>query len=81
MAGRLGIERESVYRMEREPHRVNEGKQAAYAAALGEPEIAPEQLWQPPGTRSLDAMVSGAPADVRALAEDLVERLVAGRRR
>ena len=32
MAGRLGIERESVYRLERETWRVNPEKQAAYAA-------------------------------------------------
>ena len=36
MAGRLGIERESVYRLEREAQtRMNMAKQAAYEAALG----------------------------------------------
>jgi lambda repressor-like predicted transcriptional regulator len=49
MADRLGIERESLYRLEREAMtRLNGQKQAAYASALG---IEPETLWQPPGDR------------------------------
>src|SRR5437870_5021128 len=45
MAGRLGIERESVYRLEREAFtRLNPEKQAAYAAAL---DLEPESLWRP----------------------------------
>ena len=46
MADRLGIERESIYRLEREAMtRLNGEKQAAYARALG---IEPEDLWRPP---------------------------------
>jgi len=74
MAGRLDIERESVYRLEREPWRVNSEKQAAYAAAL---DIEPEDLWRPPGTPSLDALISSAPDDLKAMAADIVRRLVA----
>lgn len=73
MGGRLGIERESVLRLEREPWRVNSEKQAAYAAAL---ELAPEDLWRPPGRPSLDAMVETAPQDIQEMATDLVRRLV-----
>lgn len=73
MAGRLGIERESVYRLERRPYGVKADRQAQYAAAL---DIEPEELWRPPGTPSLDAMVSQAPDDVRAMAADIVRRLV-----
>lgn len=75
MAGRLGIERESVYRLEREAMtRASPEKQAAYAEAL---DIAPEALWSPPGTPSLDAEVSGAPEEIRLMALDIVRRLVA----
>lgn len=73
MAGRLGIERESVYRLEREPRRMNAEKQAAYAYALG---IEPEELWRPPGRPSLDAIISAAPDDVADMAADIVRRLV-----
>ena len=75
MGEKLGIERESVYRLEREPWRVNSEKQAEYARALG---IEPEELWRPPGTPSLDAMVQSAPEDIRAMAADIVRRLVSG---
>lgn len=76
MAGRLGIERESLYRWERETWRLNPAKQLAYADALG---IEPEQLWHPPDTPSLDAMISQAPDDLKAMAADIVRRLVARR--
>lgn len=76
MAERLGIERESVYRIERKPWGVNSRKQAEYAHALG---LEPEELWRLPGTPSLDAMVSQAPAELRAMAADIVRRLVEGK--
>jgi Helix-turn-helix domain len=76
MAEKLAIERESVYRLEREPWRVNSEKQAEFAHALG---LEPEDLWRPPGTPSLDAIVQSAPDDVRALAADIVRRLVEGK--
>jgi transcriptional regulator with XRE-family HTH domain len=75
MAGRLGIERESVYRLEREAHtRLTENKKAAYAAAL---DIEPEDLYWPPGTPSLDGMVANQPDELKAMAADIVRRLVA----
>lgn len=76
MAERLGIERESVYRLEKKPWGVNSKKQADYAHALG---LEPEDLWRPPGTSpspSLDDIVSQAPDDVKKLAADIVRRLV-----
>lgn len=73
MAGRLGIERESVYRLEREHWRMNPEKQIGYADALG---IEPEDLWRPPGTPSLDALVSNAPEELKIMAADIVRRLV-----
>jgi transcriptional regulator with XRE-family HTH domain len=78
MAGRLGIERESVYRLEREAmHRLSAGKQVAYAVALG---LEPETLWRPPGgPPSLDAIIAHAPDHIKFMAADIVRRLVAGR--
>jgi transcriptional regulator with XRE-family HTH domain len=73
MAGRLGIGRESVYRVERELWRVNSAKQAQWAEALG---LEPEELWRPPGRPSLDAMIQSAPDDVQRLAIDIVRRLM-----
>lgn len=77
LAGRLGIERESVLRLEREPHRMTPDKQAAYAHAL---DLEPEDLWRPPGRPSLDGMVQGTPDTVQEMAADIVRRLVAGGR-
>lgn len=76
MGEKLGIERESVYRLEREPWRMNSDKQAEFAHALG---IEPEDLWRAPGTTSLDAIVKSAPDDVRAMAADILRRLVEGK--
>lgn len=73
MAGRLGIERESVYRVERGPLRLRAKWQGEYAHAL---DIDPRELWNPPGVRSLDAMIEKAPDEVRAMAVDIVMRLV-----
>jgi transcriptional regulator with XRE-family HTH domain len=77
MAGRLGIERESVYRLEREAMtRATPEKQAAYASALN---VEPEELWHPPGTTRLDPLVSGASDELKQMAADIVRRLIAGR--
>jgi transcriptional regulator with XRE-family HTH domain len=73
MAGRLGIERESLLRLEREPRRANPEKQAAYAAAL---QLEPEDLWRPPGRPSLDGMVNSATPEIQQMASDIVRRLV-----
>lgn len=74
MAGRLGIERESLYRLEREAlTRLSPEKQLGYAAALN---IEPEALWRLPDTPSLDDLVVGASDDVKAMAVDIVKRLV-----
>jgi len=77
MAGRLGIARESVYRLEREWRtRCTPEKQAAYADALG---LEFEDLWRPPATPampSLDGMVQDQPENVREMAVDIVKRLV-----
>jgi transcriptional regulator with XRE-family HTH domain len=76
MAGRLGIERESVYRLERKPWTLTAQKQADYAHAL---DLEVEDLWRPPGRPSLDAMVKTEPDELQAMAADIVRRLVARR--
>lgn len=73
MAGRLGIERESVYRQERQPWRVKPPMQEAWADALG---IEPAALWRAPKTISLDELVKDQPANVQEMAADIVRRLV-----
>jgi transcriptional regulator with XRE-family HTH domain len=74
MAERLGIERESVYRLEKKREKISAEKLARYAAALG---LQPEDLWRPPGSApSLDSLLAAAPDDVRAMAADIVGRLV-----
>jgi DNA-binding XRE family transcriptional regulator len=79
MAELLGIERESVLRMEREWDRCTPTKQQEWADALG---IDVEDLWWPPGQRplgELDAIVQGQDEATRELARDLLTRLVRGR--
>lgn len=81
MAGRMGMERESLLRLEREAQtRANGEKQAQYADALG---IAPEALWRLPEDPLLDTMIQQAPPEVKELAEDMAKnlrRLVSGRK-
>lgn len=75
LADRLGIERESYYRLERDPSKFNAGELAELAAALN---IEPEALWRLPEDRpSLDAMVRNAPNDLKDTAADIVARLMA----
>jgi predicted transcriptional regulator len=78
MADILGIERESVYRLEREAlTRANGQRLLQYAKAF---KINPQDLWRPPGgPPSIDAMVATAPEEIQILAADIVSRLLAGR--
>ena len=64
MAERLGIERESYYRLERQPFTLSIAELLVLADALG---IGHQQLWEPPPAPgltprvSLDAIVAGEP--------------------
>ena len=69
---KVGVERNTVWRWENEPHRLNPEKMAAIADAL---DLEPEELWRPPGRRSLDAIASGASDDVQDTLVDIVTRL------
>lgn len=82
MAERLEIERESYYRLERQPYTLSVAELVELAEALG---IDHQQLWAPPpepGGRprvSLDAIVAGTPdAQVEGLA-DMLRRAVGKR--
>lgn len=74
MAERLEIERESYYRLEREPKRINLEEMVELADRLG---IEPEQLFSPPDApESVDAMIRRVPAEQREMVVDVVKRLV-----
>lgn len=77
LAGRLEIERESYYRLEREPLKLSAGELMKLEEAMN---LAPGQLWRMPGTPeipSLDEIVQNAPPDIRDMAADVVRRMVA----
>lgn len=69
MAGRLGIDRVSLHRWERELHRVNFEKMVQYAEALG---IEPEQLMRPPDQPSVDALLAKASPETRSKVVEMV---------
>jgi transcriptional regulator with XRE-family HTH domain len=76
MAERMGMERESLYRLEREWHRCAPTKQLQYADALG---IDVTDLWFPPGEKPvpvLDSIVEAEPEATKALARDILTQLV-----
>lgn len=83
IAARMGIERESVYRLERRAMGLEEhsfldvGSLVQYAAAIGEKN--PLNLFYPPDTPSLDELLRNEPSQVRALAADLVRTLISRR--
>lgn len=79
LAEALEIERESYYRLEREPWRINLSEMAVLAKAIG---IKPSQFHFPPpveGTNqriSLDDLLEDVPEEVRAMAINAVRGMV-----
>lgn len=73
LAGRLETDRTTIWRWRTQQHRLNPDKIAAIAFAL---DVEPAELFQPPGRRSIDALISGASDDLQATAFDVVKRLV-----
>lgn len=73
MGTRLGIERESVYRLEKKHWGVSSQKQASYAAALG---LRPEDLWRKPDDPSLEQIIAQAPEDIQESVQRIIRRLV-----
>jgi transcriptional regulator with XRE-family HTH domain len=68
MADKLAIERESVYRLEREQWRVSADDMLIYAQAC---KIDPSRLWEPPGGISLDELLRDLPEESRPIAIDM----------
>lgn len=76
VAGRLGVDRTTVWKWRKYPNRLDPGKLAQLAIAL---DCDPADFWRPPARISLDAIAKDAPdADLADLAE-VVSRLVARR--
>lgn len=73
LGGRLDVERNTIWRWENEPDRLNPSKMEALADALGLDSWT--DLARPPGRTSLDAMLADQPDDVRATVVDIVARL------
>ncbi len=73
MAEKLGIERESVYRLEAKADGVAAAKQKAYAKALG---IEPRDLWHRPDSPSLDRRMADAPPEVQESIRVLLNELL-----
>jgi len=70
---RLGKSRVTVWRWRSEQHRLNPGKIAAIAAALGRE---PEELFRSPSRPSLDAIVKNASDDMVKRAAEVVTIIV-----
>lgn len=73
MAGRLGLSgRSAVWKLYNQQHRLDMGKAAHIADAIG---IPLQQLFYPPGIDSLDAIAKDAAPEDRQRAADIVRRL------
>lgn len=74
VAGRVGVERNTIWRWENDQRQVTPDKAAALADALSLPDWT--DLTRPPGVRSIDAMLADQPADIRDTVLDIAERLI-----
>ena len=72
IADRVGVSRETIWRWENEQHRLNPGKIAAYATAVG---IEPEQLFRVPLRPSADSYLKDVSQETFDTALDVVMRL------
>jgi transcriptional regulator with XRE-family HTH domain len=70
---RLGVTDMTVSRWEREASKLSTDVMAAIAEAL---DCEPEDLYRPPDYESLDAILRGAPADIREKALEMARILV-----
>ena len=74
MAGRIGVaSRTTVWKRYTQQQRLDIGKIQQFADALG---ISASQLNYPPGIASLDAIAEGVTADQRAMAADVLRRML-----
>jgi plasmid maintenance system antidote protein VapI len=75
LAARIGVTRESYYRLLREPPRITIPKLHEIAYAMGHGMTA-QDFFRPPQRPSMDAMIENAPEDLQRTAVDIVKRLV-----
>jgi DNA-binding Xre family transcriptional regulator len=73
LANRLGMHRETVHRWRKQQHRLTPEKIAQLAAAL---DCRPEDLWRPPNSPSLDAMLRDVAAEEREMVIDVARRIL-----
>lgn len=73
LATRLNVERNTIWRWEKEQHRLNLEKMGDIAYALGFDHWT--ELARPPGDRSIDAMLAGQSDDTKDIVVDIVGRL------
>ena|ERR1051326_19997 len=73
VANRIGVARETVTRWRSQQHRLNPQKIAAIASAL---DCEPEELWNPPGRPSLDAIMKNTDDKTRDTAANMVRLLI-----
>ncbi len=69
---RLDKDRATIHRWRKEQHRLNPAKIAALAHVL---DLEPEELFRPPGRRSLDAIVKGSDSNTQDMIYDIVARM------
>lgn len=74
LGGRVGVERNTIWRWENDQRQVTPSKAEALADALGLEHWT--DLTRPPGVRSLDAMLADQPDDIRETVLDIAERLI-----
>jgi transcriptional regulator with XRE-family HTH domain len=75
MAGRLDVERESVYRYERYPLNMSLNRLQQWAEACGLESYI--ELFRRPEQKSVDAILDGLPDDVQEIVIDMATRLAA----
>lgn len=77
LAGRMDMDRSTVWRWVKEQHRLNPEKMAHLADAL---DVEVRELFSPPpdhpSRASLDSMLRDQPDDVHDMAHDIVSRLI-----
>lgn len=74
LAGRVGVERNTIWRWENDQRQVTPDKAAALAEALDLGHWS--DLTRLPGVRSLDAMLADQPEDLREAVLDIAQRLI-----
>lgn len=74
LAGRIGVERQTVYRWVKEPHRLDIPKLEIIAKALDLGDF--RELFQPPARPSLDALTAGIPDEIHGDILEFARRLV-----